>query len=637
MIGRDYRYLYVNDAVARQGRTQKEALLGRTMQERYPGIESTEMFALLRHCMESGTDARMETEFVFPDGSIGWFDLHFEPVPEGVTILSTEITGRKQAELLIRRTVRALTVLSQTNQTLVRAVEEQRYLEDLCKIIVDTAGYPRVWLGLARDGELGTASTRGDGPLPPHLVEFASREYRRARQQETSGEPTILQLLAGGSESPAHAPLWCILLPLRQGSDVLGVLAICSPGPSAFDTEERSLLYEVALDLAYGISTLRARRRQEHTRAALEEAQARLLAIYEHLPHATLVWRKEGDGYALVDCNGAADRMTAGNVRPASTAAEVERMIPGLRADLEDCAVRGRPVSREVECTFPGSRERRRVRLSYGLILPDTVLLHAEDVTEQRQTQEQLAVALRLEAIGRLAGGVAHDFNNLLTVVAGCSDALEAELAPGDPAHDYVEQIHNAVQSGAHLTRQLLAFGRQQVLEPQALDLNDVVSELQTMLRRLLRADIRIDLRLAHDLGQTLVDRGKIEQVIVNLAINARDAMPSGGTLTIETANVQVVELSLGPDVAPGTYIRLTVADTGIGMDATIRGRLFDPFFTTKEPGKGTGLGLATVYGIVKQSGGTIRVMSEPGRGSRFDVVLPRLDTSPGDERAVGR
>src|SRR5690606_9923553 len=176
VIGRDYRYLYVNDAVARQGRTQKEALLGRTMQERYPGIESTEMFALLRHCMESGTDARMETEFVFPDGTIGWFDLHFEPVPEGVTILSTEITGRKQAELLIRRTVRALTVLSQTNQTLVRAVEEQRYLEDLCKIIVDTAGYPRVWLGLARDGELGTALTRGDGALPPRLVEFASRE-----------------------------------------------------------------------------------------------------------------------------------------------------------------------------------------------------------------------------------------------------------------------------------------------------------------------------------------------------------------------------------------------------------------------------------------------------------------------------
>jgi two-component system cell cycle sensor histidine kinase/response regulator CckA len=262
-------------------------------------------------------------------------------------------------------------------------------------------------------------------------------------------------------------------------------------------------------------------------------------------------------------------------------------------------------------------------------------LITVRDISEHKRLEEQLRQAQKLEAIGRLAGGVAHDFNNLLTVITGYSSLLSLELAPDDPNQNSVEMIRATAERAAGLTRQLLAFGRKQVLRPVILDLNAVIKDVEPMLRRLIGEDVRLVTALEPILGRITADRSQIEQVLVNLVVNARDAMPEGGCLSIETNN-ETLDLTW-PASRTGANVVLTVSDTGIGMDEHTRAHLFEPFFTTKEVGKGTGLGLATVYGIVQQSGGQIAVHSELGCGSMFKITLPRaaelhdpsLETTP--------
>jgi signal transduction histidine kinase/CheY-like chemotaxis protein len=246
----------------------------------------------------------------------------------------------------------------------------------------------------------------------------------------------------------------------------------------------------------------------------------------------------------------------------------------------------------------------------------------------KRHLEAQLRQAQRMEAMGRLAGGVAHDFNNLLTIVKGHSDLLLSGLKPTDPLHRSSQQIASATDRAASLTRQLLAFSRMQVLQPKVLDLNALVADMGKLLTRLIREDIAFTFRPGELLSRVKADPGQIEQVILNLIVNACDSMPRGGKLTVETRDVTVdaqLAQTRSP-MPPGDYVLLTVTDTGQGMDASTKARIFEPFFTTKELGKGTGLGLATVYGVVKQSGGYIWVDSEPGKGAHFEVYLPRTD-----------
>jgi len=374
--------------------------------------------------------------------------------------------------------------------------------------------------------------------------------------------------------------------------------------------------------------------REAKGRATLRATEASYGTLVEHAPVG--IYRSNPDGKFLA-VNSALVRLLGYESADEVLGVNMSRDVYADPAERQRLLDRDTYTDREydeVEATWKRKDGRlltvqlsvRAVRNGSGKV--EYYETFVRDVTEQRRLQTQLVQSQKMEAVGRLAGGIAHDFNNLLTVITTSCDLLLEDLTASDPKREDVQQVRQAADGAAALTRQLLAFSRQQVLAPQIVNLGDVVYGVEKMLRRVIGEDVDLVTVLGPDVGAVKADVGQIEQVLMNLAVNARDAMPTGGKLTIETANVEH-----DPDyareqeaAAVSRFVMLAVSDTGTGMDEATKARIFEPFFTTKELGKGTGLGLATVYGIVRQSGGFIWVYSEPGLGTTFKIYLPQVD-----------
>jgi PAS domain S-box-containing protein len=429
------------------------------------------------------------------------------------------------------------------------------------------------------------------------------------------------------------SPSW-LGVPLRTPAATIGVLVVQHyENEAAYTERDLEFLASVGGQIALAIDRKRAEEK-------IRESEARLRVLVEQLP--AVLWTVGKDLYFTSALGAGLTRLglKPNQIVGVSLFDYFETSDPAfLPIAAHRRAIDGEPTTFHVE--WKGSSYTCHVeplRTAEGEL--QGAICMALDITDRRQLEEQLRQAQKMEAVGRLAGGIAHDFNNLLMVIQGYADLMTERLAEGDPLRRNAEQIQTASQRATSLTRQLLAFSRKQMLAPKVLSIQSVVGDMEKILRRLIGEDVQLETSSVPDLGLVKADRSQIEQVILNLAVNARDAMPEGGRLTIETANVDLDESFSHSSVmlSPGPYVMLAVTDNGCGMDAETQAHIFEPFFTTKEKGKGTGLGLATVYGIVKQSGGYVWVYSEPGRGTSFKVYLPRVwdeQATPGRDRRI--
>ena len=416
------------------------------------------------------------------------------------------------------------------------------------------------------------------------------------------------------------SPSW-LGVPLRTPAATIGVLVVQHyEKESAYTERDLEFLSSVGGQIALAIERKRAETK-------IRESEARLRVLVEQLP--AVLWTVDSDLRFTSAVGAGLARL---GLKPDELVGKfLHEYFETLDEDFLPVAshrraVAGEPVTFHIEWKG-GSYACHAEPLHDAAGRALGAICMSLDVTDRKQLEEQFRQAQKMEAVGRLAGGIAHDFNNLLMVIQGYADLLAERLAPADPLRKNAEQIRTAAQRAASLTRQLLAFSRKQMLAPSVISIDSVVADMEKILQRLIGEDVQLETHSQEELWPVKADRSQIEQVIMNLAINARDAMPDGGRLMLETANVELDSSFSRHSVvmAPGQYVMLAVTDNGCGMCAETQAHLFEPFFTTKEKGKGTGLGLATVYGIVKQSGGYIWVYSEPGKGTTFKVYLPRV------------
>jgi len=551
---------------------------------------------------------------------------------------------RDHLEDLVRERTRDLTHLNavlhsirDVNQLIVHEKRPDRLIQGACDKLVTSRGFQGAWIVLA-DGSSGGMESACAG-LKNTALNILEDRFKQGRLPtccdpgRTEGGVTVIGDPAMDcNDCPlAHAYPGnaAMTIGLRHNGRLYGWMGVLAPVEFAMDPEEASLLMETADDLGFalhGMASDAKRKKMEQT----------LHAIFESAVDGILLADAE-TGF-FVEANNAMCRMlgysreeitglSVGDIHPAEEVAHVRLLFDRLSRG-EITLVPDITIKRKDGPVFPADVSAAPLTLqgrNHLLGIFRDISARKQQERKRQELQEQLLQAQKMESVGRLAGGIAHDFNNLLTTIIGNADLVLMEAGRDDPCREMIEEIKKGGERAANLTRQLLAFSRKQILQPKVICLNDVVHNMEKLLGRIIGEDLELETVLVPNLAQVKADVGQIEQVILNLCVNARDAMPEGGKLTIETDNVELDESYAMTHMAvtPGSHVMLAVSDTGTGMPPELKSQIFEPFFTTKEKGKGTGLGLSTVYGIVKQSDGSIWVYSEPGKGTTFKIYFP--------------
>jgi two-component system, cell cycle sensor histidine kinase and response regulator CckA len=630
ILGSDGAIHFVNEAFRRSLGYEPDELLGRSIL----GIVHLTDVEHLRERLEGivtqpGASARDRFRLRTRDDSWRWFDVVWsnrlsETGLEGILFHAQDVTELQRMESerqVISDVVHALNQTSNLDQLLTGIHEAlQRIVSaENCFVALHDPEHDRFEFPFFVD-EYDSA------PAPQKVGRSCTAYVFRTGRAMLIPQSDFDRLVVLGEVElvGSPAPAW-LGVPLKTPTATIGVLVVQHyQNENAYDIRDLEFLDSVGAHIALAIE----RRRAEEE---LRKSESLLRLLFEHNPLPT--WLHEADTLKFLRANEAAvqlygytheefEKMTILDIRPNSEREKLSKYLFQITDLDEDHGFwlhqtkDGKTLEVEVishALVYAGKRVR---------------LVVAQDISERRNLEHQLRQAQKMEAIGRLAGGVAHDFNNLLMVIKGHTELLLNVLPPSDHVAHKIEQIDRSADRAATLTRQLLAFSRRQVLQPQVINLNSVVEEMGKLLPRLIGEDIELGIHTDEELGTIRADASQMEQIIMNLAVNARDAMPNGGKFVIETRNVDLDQsyTASHPLMKPGPYVQMTVSDSGTGMDAETQSHIFEPFFTTKEKGKGTGLGLATVYGIVKQSGGFIWVYSELDQGTSFKIYLPRVD-----------
>ena len=614
---------------------------------------------LLEHARKVAGGQRdvCEMRWVTPTGQIRWLRDYAEPVfdASGIRVVrvygaSQDITERRLAQERLAQLNRTHAVLSQINQLIVRESRPTALLEGACRIAVHTGGFVMACAALTKepDGPLQVVASAGADPdtllIVNRFLEDPALGCTLTRDALATARPAVCNDIAG---TPEVGP-WreaaltrgyraMASFPLLVEGRVRGVLNLYAPAAGFFDAEETQLLSELAQDVGFALEAAAREEARRQAEARLTASEERFRQLAETLED--FFWIKDAHTQQFLYVSPAFERIWGIPSR------QLEEN-PQAWLDFVHPEDRDRVQLLNAEPVEPGPRDveyriirpDRRVRWLRSRIYPvlagdgrvERWVGVTRDITRERELEQQLLQAQKMEAVGRLAGGVAHDFNNILTAIIMQTELLSDEEALTPALREGLQQIHAAAERAANLTRQLLLFSRRQVMQMRTIDLNESVTGMARMLQRIIGEDVRLHLDLHPGPLFLRADPGMLDQVLMNLAVNARDAMPQGGSLTIQTAEslVDEAQARLRPGAAPGRYAVLRVRDEGCGMPREVLEHIFEPFFTTKEPGKGTGLGLATVYGIVQQHRGWIEVRSAPGQGTTFEIHLP-LELQP--------
>lgn len=603
--------------------------------------------------IEKGKSYKYDQEVQLPSGKTAYFAITLKPVKDNsgnvIQLQGTvqDITQRKQDEFHIRNLNRMYALLSQINQGIIRAGDQEELFKTVCQVAIDYGHFRMAWLGLLDEDS---------GQLQPVAHSGYEKDYLddikiTLKDEKASKSPIELALRNGKIKicndieaDPSMAP-WreaalkrgyrsSVAIPFRYKNQVIGALNLYAAEADFFSADERKLLKEIELDISYAVEAIKTEQERQQTEKDLRESEIRYRTIFENTGVATVIIEADTtlsfvnrqfekvSGYKKEELEG----------EKSWTEFVVEEDLDRMKE--YHARRRGDPTSvpNQYEFRFKDREGKIKDILLTIAMIPGTKNSVASllDITDQRQLEEQLQQAQKLEAVGQLTGGVAHDFNNLLTVIQGNAQILESKIEPSDPFLNYIAKIIKATKRAAGLTKQLLLFSRKEAMVFEPLDLNRLIDDLLKMLKRLIGEDITVRTDLAADLWTIEGDDGNIEQVIMNLAVNARDAMPNGGKLILKTENIDISEADAHQfaHVEPGKYVRLVIEDSGAGMNKETLDKIFDPFFTTKQAGKGTGLGLSVVYGIVKKHNGWINVYSELGHGTTVRIYFPARSIS---------